>query len=333
MGRKLIFSFAISLGIILALFWISIESNRKSHQKIIIDLKTQKADFMFNEFIPARILEANDLSLETRKKIVEIFDKNYENKRDLEKELEGVLSGEIQNSLIMGELEGVVKGKTLNNITGNSSSNNDLIITIRDPKKGVYVIFMDFSPNCATEDRIRFIKTEREQQFAKKLFDKAFEDFTIKAKNLTFWSYLPVEIDKDWYEEVLNMQSTELNDLRKFYVKYDVQNDALSKFEILVSNRIYDDSDYFNTKSMNYNGSYTKKDMTIVVTSGFNIIDQLNLRKDDSKQMEIYDEKIKFENERYIEFESISVIFSYVIIGIFILLFFYSYEVKNKINK
>jgi hypothetical protein len=308
MGKRLFMAFMLFLAIILISLNFLMDWNKKNHIKKIDNINARMEEIVFDEVLPLKIIEADALSKKIKQDILNVFSKDFKDKTLLKKEIQDVLSGTIEKSIAFDKMNSVVYGKTLNGIKGKDqngrekSDRNDIIIIIRDPIKGVFVIALDLSFDCVTEDRIRIKEVERNGkngkggQFAKKLFDKAFDDITLKGKSFTFWSYAEPLKESFWYEDVRNFESTELGDLRAFFRKYDYDYKSLYSFEFLVSNRINDKEDYFGVKSLNYNGSYTKEDMTIIITSGFNIIDQMS--DDQINKLERY--KLDKDNENKI---------------------------------
>ena len=119
------------------------------------------------------------------------------------------------------------------------------------------------------------------------------------------------------------MRSTDIENLKQMYVKYDVDDRFLNGFEFLVSTRIYDDEDYFGDRVRYDNGSRNPNSMQLVITSGFNIIDQLKKEGVAYAKFIDFDNRIQKENRDFSVFESITTLFEIIAVGVFILLFLF----------
>ena len=239
-----------------------------------------------------------------------------------------MLNARIESSLAISSIGNIIKGVTLNDIKGDASDNNDIIITIRNPDDGEYVISVDMSLNCASEDRVRVMEVERKNQFAKDLFSTAFESYTKRGKKVTFWSYLEPTKYSAWYNEVKYMKSDNLLDLKQYFLKYDCNLDSLKSFELLVSNRIYDDSDYFGTDVIN-GGTFTNRDLTIIITSGQNLLDQLQIDNNDRLNLKAMEDAKQSELEKYTIYKFQSQLFMLIVALVFIMLFLYVSDYKK----
>ena len=119
------------------------------------------------------------------------------------------------------------------------------------------------------------------------------------------------------------MRSTDIENLKQMYIKYDVDDRFLNGFEFLVSTRIYDDEDYFGDRVRYDNGSRNPNSMQLVITSGFNIIDQLKKEGVAYAKFIDFDNRIQKENRDFSVFESITTLFEIIAVGVFILLFLF----------
>jgi hypothetical protein len=309
----------ISLAIIVAMLNYQLGQKRQHHERVLQEIKNNKADFIFDEFLQKKIVEANKLSQEANKSIVEFFDSNYSTPEDLKREIYSVIEGDAISSKAIEGIGNIIKSKSLNNIQGLSKDNNDLIVLETFNK----TIIGDYSENCSTEDRFRTKEKEKSQQFAKELFSTAFDEI-MKGIDFTFWHYLPIEdTSLPWYNEVKTMRSTDIENLKQMYIKYDADNRFLNGFEFLVSTRIYDDEDYFGDRVRYDNGSRNPNSMQLVITSGFNIIDQLKKEGVAYAKFIDFDNRIQKENRDFSVFESITTLFEIIAVGIFILLFLF----------
>ena len=327
--KKLATAFMLVLGMILLIMNHQLKQKQVAHDLRIEKIRQDKANYMFDVVLPVINIEADLLVKKTKQEIIDSFEKEYPNKAELKTELLANLNGRSEYSHAIAGIGEIVKGVTLNNVPQAQADNNDLIILMRNPEKNEYLITIDMSENCAVEDRFRNAEIESKQQFSKALFLNAYEDF---AKNVspTFWSFLPVTTDKAWYEEVKTMKSTDFDDLKKYYLKHETNNESLKSFEVLVSDKIYRYTDYFGVDSKNPNGSYTYEDLTIVVISGYNILDQLELKPKLQSELKSYDDNINVESERFKVYKAQNEIFSIIIIIAFIMLFLYTHDHHSK---
>jgi hypothetical protein len=327
--KKLATAFMLVLGMVLLIMNHQLKQKQVAHNLRIEKIRQDKANYMFDVVLPVINIEADLLVKKTKQEIINSFEKDYPNKTELKKELLDNLNGRSEYSHAIAEVGNIIQGVTLNDVPLTQADNNDLIILMRNPEKNEYVITIDMSENCAVEDRFRNAEIEGNQQFSKALFLKAYDDF---AKNIspTFWSFLPVANDKLWHEEVKNMDSTSFKDLKAYYIKHNTNNESLASFEILVSDKIYRYTDYFGEDSKNPNGSYTNEDLTIVVISGYNILDQLELKHKMQTELNSYDGNITVESERFQVYKAQNEIFSIIIIIAFIMLFLYAHDHTTK---
>jgi hypothetical protein len=319
----------ITLAIILLILGFQQEQKDLEHLQNIKNSNEKISNYMFDSYIPKQIKEGLELSNEVKSDILKVFNKNYPNKEILKKELTDAISARIDNSFAMSLIGDSVEGKTLNGITGDKADNNDIIITIRNPETSDYVISVDLSLNCASEDRVRIEEVEKKNQFAKKLFSNAFTDYTKRGREVTFWSFLEPTKYSPWYDDVKNMESTDLQDLKEYFIKYDCNLDSLRSFELLVSTRIYDKEDYFGTPVIN-GGTFTNQDMTIIITSGQNLLDQLELDNNDRIILKQMEDSKNSELEKYTLYKLQSQIFMFIVSLVFILLFLYVSDHKIK---
>lgn len=323
--KKLATAFMLVLALVLMIMKFQLNQKEKAHTIRATQITTEKADYLFDIVIPLINKDAEKLVVVKKQEIIDMFDKEYFDKNTLKIELLDNLNGRSDKSHAMALMGEIVKGVTLNNVPQNQADNNDLIVLIRNPEKDEYVITVDMSENCATEDRFRNSNVEVEQQFAKALFRQAYEDFA-KNKTFTFWSFLPVNKDKTWYSDVLNMTSTEIYELKNYFIKHQGNMESLRSFEFLVSDKIYRYEDYFGTQTKNPNGSLTKEDMPIAIISGYNLLDQLEKYPLQKAYLSTYDDDMESEKERFLTYKAQNEIFSLVMIVAFIMLFLYTHE-------
>ena len=326
--KKIIIAFMISLSIVLLILGFQQEQKDIEHARITANYNKKISDYMFDTYIPKKILEGDELSNKIKSDIIAVFEKEYPDKQVLKKELIDVLNARVESSLAISSIGNIIKGVTLNDIKGDASDNNDIIITIRNPDDGEYVISVDMSLNCASDDRVRVMEVERKNQFAKDLFSTAFESYTKRGKKVTFWSYLEPTKHSAWYDEVKYMKSDDLLDLKRYFLKYDCNLDSLKSFELLVSNRIYDDSDYFGTNVIN-GGTFTNRDLTIIITSGQNLLDQLQIDNNDRLNLKAMEDAKQSELEKYTIYKFQSQLFMLIVALVFIMLFLYVSDCKK----
>ena len=339
--KKLATAFMLVLGIVLLIMRFQLQQKEQLHTSQSQKLKENKANYLFETVIPKISKDAGILVASTGKNIIDSFDEKYPDKSVLKTELLDNLNGRSDESPAIAIMGDNVQGVTLNEVSQNESDNNDLVILMRNPETDEYLITIDMSENCATDERFRNAKSEAlgkptegiKGQFADKLFYQAYEDLTRKNKTFTFWSYLDVMPDKAWYSDVFNMDSTELVNLKAYFLKYNVDLESLRSFEFLTADKIYRYEDYFGVPVKLRNGTYTKEDMPIVIISGFNLLDQLKFYPDMNSNLQNYDIEIKIENERFLTYKAQNEIFSIVIIVMFIMLFLYTHEHHRKSTK
>ena len=326
--KKIIIAFMISLSIVLLILGFQQEQKDIEHARITASYNKKISDYMFDTYIPKKILEGDELSNKIKSDIITVFEKEYPDKQVLKKELIDVLNARVESSLAISSIENLIKGVTLNGIKGDASDNNDIIITIRNPDNGEYVISVDMSLNCASEDRVRVMEVEKSNQFSKELFSTAFDSYTKRGKEVTFWSFLEPTKYSAWYDEVKYMKSDDLLDLKQYFLKYDCNLDSLKSFELLVSNRIYDDSDYFGTNVIN-GGTFTNRDLTIIITSGQNLLDQLQIDNNDRLNLKAMEDAKQSELEKYTIYKFQSQLFMLIVALVFIMLFLYVSDYKK----
>lgn len=323
--KKLATAFMLVLALVLMIMKFQLGQKENVHSIRVNQIISEKSDYVFDTIIPLINLDAEKLVNLKNKEIIDMFDREYLDKNTLKVELLDNLNARSDKSHAMALMGEIVKGVTLNNVPQNQADNNDLIVLMRNPEKDEYVISIDMSENCATEDRFRTADVEVEQQFAKALFRQAYDDFA-KNKNFTFWSFLPITEDKAWYSDVLNMTSTEIYELKNYFIKHQGNMESLRSFEFLVSDKIYRYEDYFGTQTKNPNGSLTKEDMPIVIISGYNLLDQLEKYPLQKAYLSTYDDDMESEKERFLTYKAQNEIFSLIMIVAFIMLFLYTHE-------
>ena len=329
--KKLATAFMLVLALVLMIMKFQLNQKEKAHIIRATQITTEKADYLFDTVIPLINNDAEKLVAVKKQEMIDVFDRDYVDKNTLKIEILDNLNGRSETSHAMATIGEIVKGVTLNNVPQNQADNNDIIILMRNPEKNEYVITIDMSENCATEDRFRNVNVEVSQQFAKALFRQAYDDFA-KNKTFTFWSFLPVSEEKEWYSDVLNMTSTQMYDLKNYFIKYQGDMESLRSFEFLISDKIYRYEDYFGMRTKNPNGSLTKEDMAIVVISGYNLLDQLEKYPLQKAHLLTYESKLEEENERFLTYKAQNEIFSLIIIVAFIMLFLYTHE-HHKTNR
>ena len=318
--KRLSFAFLLALSVVLIILSYGLKEREERHKEESAKIPQQIEYFIFDDFMPRKIKEADLLAESIKADIIKIFDENYPDKEVLRKELLDVMNGRSEHSDALGMLETLLTDVSLNNVKGDAFSNNDPMIMIRNPEIGEYVILLDLSPNCRTEDRVRIMSVEKAQQFAKSLFEKAFYEMTTKGREVTFWSFLePKEKSYPWFEEVRLFTSTDFEGLRSYFRRYGYKIDSLASFEILVNKRINDTVDYFGTRSANHNGSYTNEDMTIVITAGFNIKDQLELSAKYYNKLKSLEDELAEELKDYVMDKFLYHVFMAITIIIFIM--------------
>ena len=329
--KKLATAFMLVLALVLMIMKFQLTQKEKAHEIRANQITTEKTNYLFDTVIPLINKDAEKLVEVKKQEIIDMFDRDYADKNTLKVELLDNLNGRSDISHAMTMIGEIIKGVTLNNVPQNQADNNDLIILMRNPEKDEYVITIDMSENCATEERFRNVNVEVNQQFAKALFRQAYDDFA-KNKPFTFWSFLPVSEEKDWYSDVLNMTSTEIYDLKAYFIKHKGNLESLRSFEFLISYKIYRYEDYFGMQTKNPNGSLTKEDMPIVVISGYNLLDQLEKYPLQKVYLLSYESDLEDENERFLTYKAQNEIFSLIIIVAFIMLFLYTHE-HHKTNR
>lgn len=297
--KRLLSFFVLVLFVIIYFQWNSIKNKKETYNNNVKRIRQEKASLIFDEFLKIKISEADKLSGDIKMKIITQFDETYEGKKDeLEKELTLAISGEYNDVSPALDLIGqTIEGVTLNNIQGNAADNNDLIIWAKD------TIVTDLSLNCVTGSRVRSIEAEKAQQFSKNLAYNAMIDITKRSKPFTLWHFLPVRKDVPWYSDVLNYTSTDIRDLKELYLKYNADERILEGFEMLVSNRIYEHEDYFNNRVITPSGILQDKHLQLIVTSGFNIIDQINKVPEYKERLRVLNESITIEEVTYLKYE------------------------------
>ena len=297
--KRLLSFFILILFVIIYFQWNGIENKKDTYNINVKRINQEKANLIFDEVLKVKISEADKLSADTKMKIITSFDSEYENRKDeLEQELTKAISEEYTDVSPALDLIGqIIEGVTLNNIQGNAADNNDLIIWAKD------TIVTDLSLNCATGSRVRSIEAEKAQQFSKNLAYNAMIDITKRGRPFTLWHFLPVRKDLPWYSDVLNYSSTDIRDLRELYLKYNADERILEGFEMLVSNRIYEHEDYFNNRVATPSGILQDKHLQLIVTSGFNIIDQINKVPEYKERLKVLNESITHEEATYLKYE------------------------------
>ena len=311
--------FTMVLAIVCYVLWENLENTRVIHEKTITKMYTDKADFVFDDYMNRKNIEASNLSNTVKFKIIDTFDENYptaESKELLKQDLLDVISDKDTVSPAMLLIKDIIEGVTLNNVSGNAKDNNDLIIFGKDR------IIGDLSLNCAGKKRTRNLKEEQAKHTSKKLEAQAFLDITLRGKEFTFWHFLPIRAGLPWKDEVTDMDSTNIKDLKDMYIKYEANDEFLEGFEFLITHRIYDAQDYFGNGVISVNGTREANHLQIMVVSGYNIIDQLKLNPVDKEKLSEMDRAIDLENERFDRVESKTYLEILFMGALFILLFF-----------
>lgn len=316
--RKInILAFAVTLATILLLLDFVDRYHEFYYQKTVQRFREDKAKYLFDTFIPKVIGEANQFSLSTINEVVSMLDNTYKDKEVLDKELGQLLdpiymTKEVPDVVI--NMSKVIGDKALNNITDTrKKDDNDRIVWLNN------VIIIDKSFKCKTQEAVRTLNVERngdgvsKGQFSKKLFDRAVFDIHELGNNVTLWSCNPVGKDKVYYQDILNLDDTSLDNLRRLYLKYETDNELLRTIEILVSNKIRsNNTDYFGRDTLGPNGRVLKDNKLITITAGFNILDQLDVHRKDLEELNRYDNLVIQENERYHIMDLIISLFEWV---------------------
>ena len=319
MRRKALSLFTMVLAIVCYVLWENLESTRIIHEKTITKMYVDKADFVFDDYMNRKNIEASNLSNTIKFKIIDTFDDNYPTNKDkeiLKQDLLDVIADKDTVSPAMLLIKDIIEGVTLNNVKGDAKDNNDLIIFGKDR------IIGDLSLNCAGEKRTRNLKEEQAKHTAKRLEAQAFNDIVLRGKEFTFWHFLPVREGLPWRQEVIDMATTNIKDLKDMYIKYEANDEFLEGFEFLVTHRIYDTQDYFGEGVISVNGTRNYNHLQITVVSGYNILDQLKLNPTDSEKLREMDRVIDLENERFDRVESKTYLEILFMGALFILLFF-----------
>ena len=312
MRRKALSLFTMVLAIVCYVLWENLENTRIIHEKTITKMYVDKADFVFDDYMNRKNTEASNLSNTIKFKIIATFRDNYPTSKDKEvltQDLLDVVTDKDTVSPAMLLIKDIIEGVTLNNVTGDAKDNNDLIIFGKDR------IIGDLSLNCAGEKRTRNLKEEQAKHTAKRLEAQAFNDIVLRGKDFTFWHFLPVREGLPWRQEVIDMTTTNIKDLKDVYIKYEAN-------EFLVTHRIYDTQDYFGEEVISVNGTRNYNHLQIMVVSGYNMLDQLKLNPTDSEKLREMDRVIDLENERFDRVESKTYLEILFMGALFILLFF-----------
>lgn len=315
--KRLLTVFALVLGTMLMFEYASLEERQRKHDFTMETLYQDKADFLF-DYIGTKTVEAQRSALFVKNQILNEFDREFKGREDeLMKELDSILNGNGETSYALEIIGRVLEGYSLNNISGNAKDNNDPVIFL------VNLIIGDLSLNCATDQRTRTIEVEKKQQFASNLAEKAMIDITKRGKTVTYWHFLPLTPDVEWYHEVKNFNSTELHDLKDLYLKYKVNDEVLKNFEILVTERLNTTTDYFGNKVISASGVFSEKHYQFHIVQGFNIYDQLNLNPADKAELYEYNYRIQAETRDFISYKAQMHLKIAVTFAVFILLFMY----------
>lgn len=288
--KKLITIFVLCFGVIFLILGYILKQKEIVHEEYMIANKHYVADFIFDKFIPKTILEAEASANSVKLNIVSDLDTRYSDKTELKDDLQSVLNQKTVKSEALELIGKSIKGVTLNSIKFNQD-NNDIIFLAHNNITNEWNIAGDYSLNCVTTSVTRDANTELAQQFSKSLFVKAFNNITNEGK-VSYWSFLEPSKNSKWYNEVRVMNTTDLSDLKKFFIKYEENLDCLNSFEILVPVRIYDTKDYFGDDTI-FAGVRNQKNMQFVVVQGFNIVDQLNKSKELNGVINDYQSELK----------------------------------------
>ena len=191
--------------------------------------------------------------------------------------------------------------KKLVTAQGNESNYLDYILKIDMAKE----LSMVENNDKGSQARKYFIQCENKlKQVTKKQLP---ENYLEALKQLVISEEKRIEAEKT--NAILmhvnkNYTSTEIRDLRELYLKYNADERILEGFEMLVSNRIYEHEDYFNNRVATPSGILQDKHLQLIVTSGFNIIDQINKVPEYKERLRILNESITNEEATYLKYES-----------------------------
>ena len=298
--KKLMFVFLCALAMILLMLGYLIKQSDIKYEEYLSTHKHYRADYIFDQLMPQLLTEAKESANSVKLNIVKDLDANYKNRDTLRLELEGVLSGKSQESKALEIIGKSIKGVTLNSVKENTD-NNDIIFFAHDPVTNEWKITADYSLNCATDERIRTMEVELQNQFAKTLFSNTYTDITERGREVAIWSFLTPT--SEYKSIVENIETLDLDELKILFIRHNEDLSFLKSFEVLVSTRIYEEKDYFG-KSTIFAGSKVNDTMNFIVTQGFNINDQLNLKggikviddkyKEDLKAFAMYKLQIEF---------------------------------------
>lgn len=268
----------------------------------------------------------------------------YDNSENLKHDLKSIKDGSTESYPILDAIEDNIKDVTLNEVLPNSKDNNDLIMFLVD------IIIGDLSDNCATGERTRTLEKEisNENLFSKTLSMSAWRDIVYYKKRLTYWSFVPVSEDKEWYDEIKYMDVTNMDYLKKKFIYYNSDMSFLDSIEFLTTKQMHEYNDILGNKVKFSNGQKNEDSFQMRLTSGFILKDQLENYPEIKKKIDSIDteidyivKKINYEDlKRDIKIDNINREFEIrksteylkilVVAILFMMMFFYVYGLIEK---
>lgn len=268
---KTIYFFLVSLGFLVffenMVFDFRIDEKAKELNKAYIE----KADVIF-EYNDVKREEALKQARLYSWKITEgLFQAFNGDKNAIANDLKGLAERKYVSCLSTIVINNIIRNVTLNNVPYNDRNSNDLIVFLAN------IIINDLSDDCATDKPIRTIFEEANQQFSTKLAYNALFDITKYNKQSTFWHYTPLLKSSPYFNFIKTMESTDIKDLKKSFIKHDSDLEFLKHFEFLVVSRIQDGEDISGTPTLHPNGSRNKNSLQLHVVQGYNLVTQIDI--------------------------------------------------------
>ena len=268
---KTIYFFLVSLGFLVffenMVFDFRIDEITKELNKAYIE----KADVVF-EYNDLKREEALKQARLYSHKITEGLLQAFNGDKDaIINDLQGIVDRKYVACLSTVVINNIIRNVTLNKVPYNDRNSNDLIVLLAN------LIINDLSDDCATDKPIRTIVEEANQQFAPKLAYKALLDITKYNKESTFWHYSPLLENSPYFNFIKSMESTDINDLKKSFIKHNSDLEFLKHFEFLAISRIQDGEDIAGRPTLQPNGTRNKQSLQLHVIQGYNLITQINI--------------------------------------------------------
>jgi len=158
-------------------------------------------------------------------------------------------------------------------LLGIQNDNNDPFIMNRDR------IITDKSYNCSSDQGVtrtlsdEIYKAGGTGHFNSSLATKALSSIITGENRTVIWSFLPVDEEFPWYDEIKDLKYADITILKELFIKYHGDIRVLSTFEFITPTYIFKNEDLLETKTINELGQKNLDNYQLIAVQGFNVVD------------------------------------------------------------